>query len=153
MRSLMFSLVFLLTYLVFGVSTGFACSCERPESPARELKRATAVFTGRVIRINRDRQTRNKFGYDEGPVEVVLRVKQAWKGVKTRSVTLIIPYATPGMCGYPFELGSSYIVYARANDQDSLSTSLCSRTSRLKDAREDLDELGAGREIKGGASR
>jgi hypothetical protein len=47
-----------------------------------------------------------------------------------------------GDCGYDFQEGETYLVYATSDeDSDTLSTSSCSRTSRLSDAGEDLSYL------------
>jgi hypothetical protein len=47
-----------------------------------------------------------------------------------------------GDCGYDFQEGETYLVYATSDeDSDTLSTSSCSRTSRLSDAGEDLTYL------------
>jgi hypothetical protein len=47
-----------------------------------------------------------------------------------------------GDCGYDFQEGETYLVYANSDeDSDVLSTSSCSRTRRLSDAGEDLTYL------------
>ncbi len=60
MKSLTFSLL-LVAYLVFGADTGFACTCAPAMSAARELERATAVFSGKVIEIRRHKQAGDIF--------------------------------------------------------------------------------------------
>jgi hypothetical protein len=47
-----------------------------------------------------------------------------------------------GECGYSFQLGETYLVYADSDeDSNVLSTSSCTRTRRLSDAGEDLTYL------------
>ena len=48
-------------------------------------------------------------------------------------------------CEYPFKIGETYLVYANGKENE-LRTSLCSRTSPLTLAEEDLRILGEGKE-------
>ncbi|MES1258121.1 MAG: carboxypeptidase regulatory-like domain-containing protein [Acidobacteriota bacterium] len=48
-----------------------------------------------------------------------------------------------GDCGYPFQNGQDYVVYAGQNGTGGLETGLCSRTRPLKDAREDMEYFAA----------
>jgi len=144
MKSQVFSLL-LIASLTFGAEAGLACTCAPPKSPARELERSTAVFSGKVLEVKRHKRTGDIFG----GVEAVFRVERAWKGVESRTVS-VFTSAQSAACGYGFKEGSSYLVYAHGNAESKLSTSICSRTRRLKDAREDLDELGAGGAIAEG---
>ena len=53
---------------------------------------------------------------------------------------------TGGSCGFAFEEGEEYIVYAYdgANTDESYSVNICSRTALLSQAQEDLDAFGDG---------
>jgi LPXTG-motif cell wall-anchored protein len=53
----------------------------------------------------------------------------------------------PATCGYPFEEGETYLVYAHS-DGTPLTTSLYHRTQALERAEEDLDVLGTGSEVE-----
>jgi hypothetical protein len=47
-----------------------------------------------------------------------------------------------GDCGYPFQLGETYLVYADSDEEsDVMTTGACTRTRRLSDAGEDLAYL------------
>ncbi|HWB97257.1 MAG TPA: hypothetical protein VG672_11155 [Bryobacteraceae bacterium] len=46
-------------------------------------------------------------------------------------------------CGYPFQTGSSYVVYAYKNAEGRLATSSCARTRPLAQAHEDMEYLHA----------
>jgi hypothetical protein len=75
-------------------------------------------------------------------VRVTFRVSKVWKG--PISATLAVTTARSGAsCGYEFESGRDYLVYAEGTDQ-GLTVSLCSRTQRLSEADEDLAILGDG---------
>ena len=147
MKTLMFSLL-LVVSLVCGTDTSFACTCAPARSAAQELERATAVFSGEVIEIRRHRQAADIFA----GVEVMFRVERVWKGVESRTVSVFTAQSS-ATCGYSFREGRTYLVYAHGNAEGRLSASICSRTRRLRDARADLEELGAGREMAGDAAR
>ena len=132
-------LLFLLSIaiLVFTADTAFACTCAPPQSPAQELKRATAVFSGKVIKIKRHNKAAGTFA----TVEAVFKVGRVWKGVDEKTVS-VFTSSMSSACGYGFKKGSTYLVYAYANEEGKLSTSICSRTSRFTDWHEDMEELG-----------
>lgn len=94
---------------------------------------ATAIFEGRVESVA-----------PEGEMEVRVRfhVTQAWRGVEHESVE-IVTANNSAACGFPFEVGQHYLVYA-GQDEADLGVSLCSRTARMDDANEDRQLLGSG---------
>lgn len=141
MKSLLFSLL-LIVSLMFAAEAGFACSCAPPRSAAEELERAAAVFSGKVVEIKKHKQAENIFT----AVEVIFRVERSWKGAEGETVS-VFTSGWSAACGYGFKGGRTYLVYAHRDAEGRLSTSTCSRTRRLKDAREDLEEMGAGREM------
>lgn len=138
--------LFLITsmFILGGVKSSLACSCAPPQSASQELKRATAVFSGRVVEIKRHRQSSDLFA----TVEVVFEVRKAWKGVNHQRVS-VFTSSQSAACGYGFKEGRTYLVYAHGDEAEKLMTGLCSRTRRLKDARGDLEELGTGKHIAG----
>ena len=135
MKTLM-SLLLLVAFLWLGAETASACSCAPARSAADELERSTAVFSGKVVEIRSRKQSGNIFR----GVEVVFRVEKAWKGVKGRTVS-VFTASHGAACGYGFTQGRTYLVYAYGAADGWLSTNICSRTRRLKDAREDVNEL------------
>ena len=77
------------------------------------------------------------------PVAVTFQVGTVWKGPLDE--TLLASTAAAGAsCGFSFQEGHDYIVYARGEESD-LRVSLCSRTGSLSRAAEDLKQLGEGR--------
>jgi hypothetical protein len=143
MRSFKFFLVACILLLV-GVKSSLACTCAPPQSASQELQRATAVFSGKVVEIKKHKQSSDLFA----GVEVVFAVEKVWKGVDEARVS-VFTSSQSSACGYGFKEGRTYLVYAHGNADRRLATSICSRTRRLKDAREDLEELGAGKDIAG----
>jgi hypothetical protein len=133
----------------------FACSCSMPGPPAVELGQAAAVFQGKVLSmvdlqnplaslLNRVRSWMGLapdtslylqgYGY-----RVTFAVSSSWKGVTTTVVQVTTGYAT-GDCGYPFQVGTDYMIYAHGHPSD-LSVNMCSRTAGLSGATEDLSYL------------
>ena len=118
----------------------YACSCVRPESPDKELERATAVFAGKVTAIDRGD---GLFNSGLTPVEVTFQVSEVWKG--PAQATLIVHTGWGGGdCGYGFQPGNEYLVYAHGSETE-LKASICSRTASLATAVTDLTTLGAGK--------
>ncbi|MCE9562993.1 MAG: hypothetical protein K8U57_13200 [Planctomycetes bacterium] len=78
---------------------------------------------------------------------VTLKVEKWWKGGDKEE--LIVSTSKNGAsCGYGFEKGSKYLVYANAGEKDKpLRVSLCSRTRTEKEAEKsgDFKELGEGK--------
>lgn len=113
--------------LYYRLRPAYACSCLRPESPVIERDRATAVFSGEVLAIGPDNS------YDQ---QVVFSVTEAWKGSLAEQTT-VRTANNSAACGYSFEVGEQYLVYANG-EAESLEVYLCSRTTALAQASEDI---------------
>lgn len=128
--------------LVFSADTALGCTCAPPQSAANELKRAAAVFSGKVVKVKRHNEAAGVFA----TVEAVFKVKQVWKGVEEENIR-VFTSSISSACGYGFKKGSTYLVYAYADEHGKLSTSICSRTARFEDRHEDFEELGPAKVI------
>ncbi|MEZ4700611.1 MAG: hypothetical protein R2834_09810 [Rhodothermales bacterium] len=135
-RSLRIPLFFLL--LAFAPAAAYACSCVMPGTPAAERNQAAAVFSGRV---------RSIVEIDDRLI-VRIDVDKSWKGISDGEV-VVTTATNSAACGYGFEKGKSYLIYAHAFDGAGLSVNLCSRTQRLEEADADIVALGAGDEVPG----
>ncbi len=134
-------LVIIASMLTIETDSAYACSCVIPGPPDEELANSSAVFAGKVINLA---EPFAGFGpvSSADPIKVTFQVDKVWKG--SVSQTTIISTARSGAsCGYTFEKGGEYIVYAYGTEND-LSVSLCSRTQSLNTAEDDLAVLGAG---------
>lgn len=129
----------LVTFLIMDTETALACSCVLPGPPDAELARSTAVFSGRVV--SRD-EPGGLLSSSADPVRVTFEVYAVWKGPAYRTIT-ITTARSGASCGYAFEKGEEYLVYADGS-ADSLTVSMCSRTQSLSSAEEDLTKLGEG---------
>lgn len=129
--------------LVFSQVEVFACSCELPlgnitvkQQVGKARKNSRAVFMGEVLEVIRPE--------DSYSVIVKFRVDQIWKGKLRKELTLGTGTGG-GDCGYRFEVGQRYLVYAYGSNETSLSTNICQRTVPLKDAVGDIKLLGKGK--------
>lgn len=157
-----------LLLVVLGVSllrpaVAHACSCVIPGEPDAERARSAAVFSGTVVAVDaRERrapwlQFSRTFPFvhwgqaapinpeliDWTPTRVTFEVAQVWKGNITQQQT-IFTGTGGGDCGYGFDQGQEYIVYAYEAGE-KLATGICGRTQALGLAQADLAALGVGR--------
>ena len=135
MRVLSLSLMLILAALITPSSL-LACSCAGEERPKEALSESDAVFTGRAVRER----------IADGMRELSFDIQTVWKGALSRSVIVMAP-VSGAMCGYPFKLGPTYIVYARRLPL-GLHTGLCDRTRPIEEAGRDLHALGQPRTLK-----
>ena len=124
----------------------FACSCvDIPQTLEQEikgrLKDSKAVFSGEILKISETSQTRDVIGLD---VTVKIRLKEIWKGQLTKEVIIKTP-DNSAACGYSFEVGKSYLVFAHSRKGKILATGLCSGNRLLETATEELKILGKGK--------
>jgi hypothetical protein len=130
-------------FILLDPSVGLACTCGLPY-PNRTLKqqviearkKSEAVFSGKVIEVIENPQVFY--------VIVKFKVQRSWKQISTDEVTVFTGRGN-GDCGYRFEVGESYLVYAYKYNESELGTNICQRTMKLADAAEDLKVLGKGK--------
>lgn len=75
-----------------------------------------------------------------------IRVERRWKG-QPDTVALVWTTDFSVLCGFPFQSGVTYLVYAVGKTDRELSTHVCSRTARLSDALADAAALGPGEPV------
>ncbi|HEX8746697.1 MAG TPA: hypothetical protein VF717_05805 [Pyrinomonadaceae bacterium] len=143
MRSIKLGLT-VIVFLLLNFDVGYACTCAPPPSVAQSLSQAGAVFSGKVLQVKRVKGRGEQAGLWQ--VEVIFAVNTSWKGAE-RKVLSVFTASQSAACGYNFRRGTTYLVYA-GESQGKLATTICSRTKRLGDAREDLRELGAGKPMR-----
>lgn len=117
----------------------YACSCFQPDNETltqrvgKAKNDARAVFSGRVLEIIRKPENNQ--------IAVKLRTEKLWKGNVSKQVT-ITTGADSALCGYNFEVGKSYLIYAQGSNANNLQTNLCTRTAELTAAKADIKVLG-----------
>jgi hypothetical protein len=141
LKIIIISYLFLLYTLILNVTPAMACSCFPVRSPEEEMNDSTAVFSGQVIQI----EGPDPLGGMVSTVDqltVTFAVYEIWKGPQINP--LIIQTARDSAtCGYHFEVGQDYLVYAHGNSSN-LQTNICTRTSLLANANEDIQAIGSG---------
>src|SRR5262245_10077945 len=121
-------------------SSGSACSCAGPLTVCEAYDAATAVFTG-VVSLISDTSIKLEAGSQSltyaGKL-VRFSVEHVYKGQESAELS-VETGSGGGDCGYHFEAGIRYLVYAYAATQGRLGTGICTRTNLFADASEDLD--------------
>jgi hypothetical protein len=132
--------------MAFARTDGFACSCSLPypkQSLKTQVKKALnesrAVFSGKILEVTADPE---KFS-----IVVKLKVERSWKGSLPEEISINTGRGG-GDCGYRFEVGESYLIYAYGSDVGRLSTNICQRTAKLSEAVKDLQILGKGKGVQ-----
>jgi hypothetical protein len=136
--SIMITIIFVLN---FSPNTSYACSCVESGTVKEEWTRSSAVFSGKVIDIV-DKKKNSLIQSSADLIAVLIEVEESWKGNRQNQV-VVYTERSSASCGFEFTINNKYLVYANEND-GKLKVSLCSRTTLLSLANEDIDELGEG---------
>jgi Carboxypeptidase regulatory-like domain/Tissue inhibitor of metalloproteinase len=116
-----------------------ACSCAGSGSPCEAYGKASAVFTGIVTGGSLILIKDGDEEYQQQKVSFA--IEESFRGVEGAQ-TEVITGLGDSDCGFDFERGKRYLVYAYRSEQDKrLYTSICSRTRALSEANEDLKYL------------
>lgn len=138
-----------------------ACYCDRPTDPKDALASADVVFSGHVVsmalatRWASARNGRPAEGCDSqisgsdsglvlcqaGEMVVGLQVLASWKGEIAEEIEVWTNHQQSA-CGFGFEIGQLYLVYANQRADGRFYTTGCYRTTRLAAAERDLLVLG-----------
>lgn len=114
-----------------------ACSCAQPQPVQEALQDSTAVFLGTVTEVVKEIPLS---GFPQ--VKVVLSVQKQWKGLPWHQTIAVRTSTSGASCGYPFQRGNEYLVYASLDQNGMLQTNICTRTKARANAEEDLVILG-----------
>lgn len=146
----------LLSAILAYPAPAWGCTCGIPGSPQEGFGRSKAVFVGTVTRVDEDsmKPRHGKFiqfyqqfvpplpsmiDYDFHGRSVTFEVEESWRGVDTTHFTVQTGWG--GDCGYRFQEGKQYLVYAHQFTDIPFFTGICSRTTALASATEDLNYL------------
>jgi hypothetical protein len=141
----------------------WACSCSPiSEPPCQAAWNYAAVFTGKVIDIADPAPAQpqtagpkpvRSFIYNDSPSRppfpthnrvVRIQIAEVLTGVDPGQKEIeILTGMGGGDCGYAFQSGMDYIVYAYKNSEGRLETGICSRTRPLTQAADDMAYLRA----------
>ena len=106
-----------------------ACDCAPPPNAPEALAAASAVFRGMVVDVSAAVDFR---------IRVTFEVESVWKGPR-EEVLNISTAEHEALCGFHFEAGREYLVFAFGEAQE-LFTNICSRTALSREG--DADGLG-----------
>ena len=129
-----------LSLLILPAREARACSCQYITDAIAGSDLSVAVFSGRVVALELVPTSNPHFRPENEDLLVHFEVADIWKGRPDPRTTVRTARAL-GACGYDFQIGSQYLVYA-VQSNGELFTSICSRTDLLRDAQQDLSELG-----------
>jgi hypothetical protein len=132
MKKAVYMSLTLTVFLLASAETSFACSCPRSLEPVKKqvrqaFKDSAAIFSGEVLEISES-------STDENSLLVKFKVENLWKSELTSEVT-IATGKNSAMCGYSFEVGKKYLVYANGLE-DSLMVTNCSQTTDMSNQRD-----------------
>lgn len=136
MQKWLIKILSIIALSIFYTSQSFACSCMEPESPEKSLEKATGVFIGTVWNIEKS-WIFNELSWWTSEKKVYFTISQKLKSnyEYTTNITTANDWAA---CWYEFETGKEYLVYTYW-EKENEHVSLCSRTSELIYAQDDLE--------------
>lgn len=127
MNKLIFSIFFSAFLIALTASDIFACSCFQPEGVPIEKQvkdaytKSTSVFVGEVVEVIKKPEVYS--------VTVRFKVEKTWDKNFQKEITLSTA-SESSLCGYTFEVGKKYLVYASENN-NKLTTNICTRTASV----------------------
>lgn len=132
-----------LIFLSGAVTRIFACSCglRGQQSACEAMGEAKAVFIGEVVEA--DAVSYSISPAKRVPRNFVFKIEENFVGTQVgQTVTLASGSGIGGDCGYRFEKGKSYLVYAFETN-GKLQTGICTRTRSIAYAEKEIEELRA----------
>lgn len=118
------------TIFVFGASVAEACSCLRQTS-CQAYSNADVVFVGRIM----------KATDKDGTVTHQVQVDENFLGLEGKSLVNVNTEIQTS-CGFQMEANKSYLIYAsKEKKTGALWTGMCTRTTSLEYAKDDLKYL------------
>ncbi len=141
--------------IVIAIPRLWGCDCVGSGTPCDAAGRASAAFIGTVLEITdpgwpvalgTTRTLSGRRAVGDGPAvlprplrKVRIQIHEVLSGVDpAQSEIEVLTGQGGGDCGYPFETGTDYVIYAYNNAGGSFETGICSRTQPLARAAEDV---------------
>lgn len=147
MRNTITTILFIAAFIFGAITTYSQCSCVKDLYFAYdEFKYSDTVFVGKVVNTKKildSKNTDKTTDIDYYDFQVTFEVKTAWKNDLNETITI----TNTGSDKSDFEIGESYLVYARVRYKDEIvlraHTGCCTNTKRLNEAKKDLQEFEA----------
>ena len=131
-------------------SSQMMCSCARGESLDHQIADADLIFEGVAIEThNYPRKQLKDSGIESDPTAtfgmseyVFFYAVEVWKGSQSRDLLVSTPDPQKSTCGYHFEKGRRYLVYAYVEGSQPV-TNICTLTKPSSEAGKDREKLNA----------
>ncbi len=143
MRLFVLIFAFFAGLFFFSPASVEACSCGGSGLPCEAFWNASAVFSGEVQEVDVivPESVMSDGTRSYGPIskKIHLSVIEKFSGIGEEKFVEINTGGGGGDCGYNFQKGLKYLVYAYKDSQTgALSTGICTRTQLLEKAAEDV---------------
>lgn len=117
------------TLAIATFGRAFGCSCDTLPPMEVEFARSDTVFVGRVVQMAVEPRSEGNYRYE---VRVCrFQISEGFKGFEDQKKEVTVVTRMSGSaCGFPFELGERYLVYASVYHGE-METSICRRTRAL----------------------
>src|SRR5262245_30533632 len=107
--------------LILAARHADACSCAAGRSACSDLGRVDALFSGTVTEIAPVTDS-------PGLRAVRFRLEKRGKGTNGKEAIVLSAPQNGINCGYTFQVGQSYVVYAYSGEGGRLTTNMCAGT-------------------------
>jgi len=135
-----FLLIWACLIFLGAFSVANACSCVSMDTPTCAIgvvaDSSPVVFSGQAVEIQPTKVIDGKYEWERKLVKFA--VFETYRGAPERTIEVETGQGG-GDCGYAFRTGVNYLVYTYRGENGRLSTGICSRTSELEKASEDVD--------------
>ena len=132
---------FFFTFFTFTYTFSQECTCQKPDFQAA-YDSAAVVFLGKVTEFTTN--------WVSGGMKASFQVSQKWKSEGESFIVVNTPF--PQNCGYTFEVGKTYLIYAQKK-RVTHKSSACYRILPIENAQEDLEKLGKSNKIGTGKAQ
>jgi len=126
MNKIIFSIIFSAFLITLTASDIFACSCYPQEDVPVEKQvknayiKSSTVFVGKVVEVIEKPDV----------YSIKFRVEKTWNK-KFHSEITVLTAKDSAACGYGFQVGKKYLVYANG-ENNNLATNICTRTAPVE---------------------
>lgn len=138
MKPLLPTLLVSLLLVLMGGRIAVACTCAPTPPVVEAVGDSDFVFTGRVVAKEYAQVPMGGGDLWDGSA-FTFAVERVWKGEPALRL-VVVSGSGGGDCGYHFQDGQQYLVYAKKYD-GQLYTNICTRTAPIAQATADLAQL------------
>jgi len=136
------TLIFIIIFFI-SITKAIGCTCiAEKKSLKRKVKNefysSDIIFTGNAIAI-KDLNTHPTRSSSGDPIQYTFEIIKKLKGVDTKRKIQVISTRGGSSCGYTFQIGKTYMVYANTSNyygtttenENDYTTSICKRNNHV----------------------